>query len=68
MAGEGVVILPLALASAALIGGDPTKLALEVRDNITGLGRCQVRKCLPLKLEDLSSGAHLESQAVDAGL
>lgn len=29
MAGEGVVILPLALASAVLIGGDPTKLTLE---------------------------------------
>lgn len=50
MAGEGVVILPLALASATLIGGDPTKLTLEVRNDITGLGRYQVRKCLPLKL------------------
>lgn len=68
MAGEGVVILPMALVSAALIGGDPAKLALEVRNDLTGLGRCQIGKCLPLKLEDLSSGAHLESQAVDAGL
>lgn len=38
VAGEGVVVLPMALVSAALIGGDPTNLALEVRNDIQGWG------------------------------